>query len=843
MKHLYVFFAKRNEIKKVIFVLSLSLFLGFQSIGQYNPGALDFNFNSMNFENDYTGEDLNGNGYLDYDEIVVNPGAPSGAEFNLFETLKNGNPILIDFYVPSCGWCRTYSPIIEEVYETHGPAGDNTLDVVGVCGFDVYGYEGYAGMFYFWESAVYSPTHPLLTEFPTNAQVCDEDGSAGTFSTDPYFITGWPAYIMVCPDRTWKRVLGWQVEVVGQSYQGGPESLSDSIYAASCGCDPIATETNDAKLYSYVGPDQAYVCSTDYSPILEIQSRGTETMTSVNIIVNINGEDVYTYEWTGLLEQYDIEEVTINNVNLPIGENLITFRVEYPNGEIDENNSNDELSVNVNFPELSTTIDITCVLRYVSNNDLFWTIYEGDDIISSVAYNNPDAYQTHYHEICLEDNKCYNFEIVSEGGYGFGSNESLIIEHNGEVIITVDASVFSGSGGNPVIFTQEFCVGSQGEEQVVNLPNGYSFASTRIIPENLDMMVVLNDILNDNLDFVRNSNGNTLRKIGPVWVNGIGDWITTEGYLFKMNTDDQLTFEGSTIDPTTVISLHEGFQFVSYLPDLPIDATVAFDNVLNDNLIYIRDSQGGMLRKIGPNWVNGIGDCNPGQGYLIKMFADDELVYNIPSEATKSSVQKKAIKYFTFEGGNAADPVYTIYISGLSIGDEVAAYDGNVMVGSTVIVSENTLENALPIFSTLTSQKGYANGNNITLKVWDNNSQSRVASTYTFVDEYEETYNQNTYPVEDGKFSVINITKNLANSIDAEADVSIYPNPSTDFLNVVANDNISRIRIINFIGQVMFDNVINNSSVNINTSDYQSGVYIISVETNNGVRTEKITIK
>ena len=380
-------------------------------------------------------------------------------------------------------------------------------------------------------------------------------------------------------------------------------------------------------------------------------------------------------------------------------------------------------------------------------------------------------------------------------------------------------------------------------EQEINLPYGYSFASSRIIPENPDMMIVLNDILNDNLDFVRNSNGNTLRKIGPVWVNGIGNWITTEGYLFKMNAADQLSFEGSAIDPTTVINLHEGFQFVSYLPVLPIDATVAFDNILNDNLIYIRDSQGGMLRKIGPNWVNGIGDCNPGQGYLIKMFADDELVYNIPSEATKSSVQKKAIKHFTFEGGNAADPVCTIYISGLNIGDEVAAYDGNVMVGSTVIVSENTLENALPIFSTLTSQKGYVNGNNILLRVWDDQLQSQVPSSYTFVNEYEEAYLESNYPSEDGEFSVINVTKGASDNLDVETNVSIYPNPASDVLNVVANTKIDRVRIINFIGQIMFDNNVNNSSININTSAYQSGVYIISVETSNRVITEKITIK
>ena len=111
------------------------------------------------------------------------------------------------------------------------------------------------------------------------------------------------------------------------------------------------------------------------------------------------------------------------------------------------------------------------------------------------------------------------------------------------------------------------------------------------------------------------------------------------------------------------------------------------------------------------------------------------------------------------------------------------------------------------------------------------------------VDEYEEAYFESTYPSEDGEFSVINITKGSSDNIDVETNVSIYPNPASDVLNVVANTKINRVRIINFIGQIMFDNNVNNSSININTSAYQSGVYIISVETSNRVITEKVTIK
>jgi parallel beta-helix repeat protein len=163
--------------------------------------------------------------------------------------------------------------------------------------------------------------------------------------------------------------------------------------------------------------------------------------------------------------------------------------------------------------------------------------------------------------------------------------------------------------------------------QQINLSSGFSFVSSHIIPDNLDMLIVMASVLNENLDFVRNSQGQTLRKIGPNWVNGIGDWVVTEGYLVKMFTDDSFIIEGNTVDPTTPISVATGFQFVSYFPENPMDALFAFETIIGDDLDFIRNSQGQTIRKIGPNWVNGIGDCQSGEGYLVKMFADGELIY------------------------------------------------------------------------------------------------------------------------------------------------------------------------------------------------------------------------
>jgi uncharacterized protein (TIGR02145 family) len=164
-------------------------------------------------------------------------------------------------------------------------------------------------------------------------------------------------------------------------------------------------------------------------------------------------------------------------------------------------------------------------------------------------------------------------------------------------------------------------------EQQIELSEGYSFVSSRIIAENPDMLAVMATVLNENLDFIRNSQGAVLRKIGPNWINGIGDWIIEEGYLVKMFANDSFIMDGDVVDPVTPIQLEAGFQFVSYFPETPMDALIAYETILGDELDFIRNSQGQILRKIGPNWVNGIGDCNPGEGYLVKMFDAAELIY------------------------------------------------------------------------------------------------------------------------------------------------------------------------------------------------------------------------
>ena len=390
--------------------------------------------------------------------------------------------------------------------------------------------------------------------------------------------------------------------------------------------------------------------------------------------------------------------------------------------------------------------------------------------------------------------------------------------------------------------------------QTIDVAPGFQFVSSKISPENPDMEVVAADIINEDLQYIRNSTGAMLRKIGPNWVNGIGDWVGTEGYLIKTSAIGEFTLSGALIDPTTPIQLLAGFQFVSYLPGEEIDASEAFASIIGDDLLYVRNSTGAMLRKIGPNWVNGIGNCIPTEGYLIKMAADAELVY--PADGAPASVTsiEKSDSHFSFEGGNPAEPIWAIYIGSaetgidsydLVAGDEISIFDGDLLVGIFVLTQvctpENQMENVLNAFSAIFSGPGYTVGNEFTFLAWDQSEEIEFIIGYEFINPYGDAYVGDVFP-EGEPYSLVTLYGYVG--IDENTmNVAIYPNPATDILNINSNSSVSNVKVLNYLGQTIDNFNVKGMEVTINTSAYNSGIYFIQIETEKGISTQKIVIE
>ncbi len=94
------------------------------------------------------------------------------------------------------------------------------------------------------------------------------------------------------------------------------------------------------------------------------------------------------------------------------------------------------------------------------------------------------------------------------------------------------------------------------------------------------------------------------------------------------------------------------------------------------------------------------------------------------------------------------------------------------------------------------------------------------------------------YENESQNYVVVEVTAIDENGVKG---MMIYPNPTKDNLTITA-ENMTRITITNTLGQVIFDQEVSSDNEMINMAQYEAGVYMIRITTENGVAVERITV-
>jgi uncharacterized protein (TIGR02145 family) len=154
------------------------------------------------------------------------------------------------------------------------------------------------------------------------------------------------------------------------------------------------------------------------------------------------------------------------------------------------------------------------------------------------------------------------------------------------------------------------------------LTSGWSIISTYLQPIEADISAMLAPVVTD-VSIVKDWNG---QAYWPQYgVNLIGDVLPGHGYQIKMINGDSLSVFGSMIEPdTTQIILPSSWSILGYVRSTPASIVEMISPIVT-NVSIIKDWNG---QAYWPQYgVNLIGDIEPGQGYLIKMLAQDTLIY------------------------------------------------------------------------------------------------------------------------------------------------------------------------------------------------------------------------
>lgn len=166
---------------------------------------------------------------------------------------------------------------------------------------------------------------------------------------------------------------------------------------------------------------KSMICSGVAQPTFELCNYGSNTLTSANIDILVNGEMVKTLEWTGSLNAFEKATVEVGEINFPVEEsNLIGVKIIDVNGTSDEANGNDITTL-----EFSGTPDIAGKTLKISirtdhnPQEITWEIKSlttGQVVAQGGPYADPNKM---YNEtITITGDDCYDFTIYDEGGDG-----------------------------------------------------------------------------------------------------------------------------------------------------------------------------------------------------------------------------------------------------------------------------------------------------------------------------------------------------------------------------------------------------------------------------------------
>jgi hypothetical protein len=221
------------------------------------------------------------------------------------------------------------------------------------------------------------------------------------------------------------------------------------------------------------------LCGANYLPSVSLLNVGTTVLTSAQINYQIDNGAVQQYNWSGTLNQWQAQTISLPLIQLAAGNHTFSATVSNPNQALDENASNNQSVANLAVTAVPETIDILKVSlttddyadeTYVEVRNaagaIIWS--EGNENVASnfgtggfPAPNDPTTplqnNTTYNYDIPLSAFECYTFVIYDFYGDGLGASQwggtdgaLTLADNNAVTIYTLPSADFGDSSATVV---------------------------------------------------------------------------------------------------------------------------------------------------------------------------------------------------------------------------------------------------------------------------------------------------------------------------------------------------------------------------------------------------------
>lgn len=220
--------------------------------------------------------------------------------------------------------------------------------------------------------------------------------------------------------------------------------------------------TYDANLMVVTNMPRAGSCLGAVNPVIEIQNRGAEVLTNLDINMVANNETPVVFPWTGTLEFLSKEVIELPEIpfNLLSSNNLKIF-LSNPNGNNDQNLINDTITKTFGNAPVGGDVKVILLMKTdVANENSYKVLNSNDEVLfsSGLLPSTTTLYRDTF-ELSYTD--CYRFIIEDAAGNGLEGGAFYTLLCNGVVLA-------NGGAVSPFLTTEtvEFTIDFTGISEI-----------------------------------------------------------------------------------------------------------------------------------------------------------------------------------------------------------------------------------------------------------------------------------------------------------------------------------------------------------------------------------------
>lgn len=365
------------------------------------------------------------------------------------------------------------------------------------------------------------------------------------------------------------------------------------------------------------------------------------------------------------------------------------------------------------------------------------------------------------------------------------------------------------------------------------LSSGWNWWSTYIEMDDTDGLGMLKNNLGNSCIRIQSRN-QYLDNYTNFWYGTLAEITNEQSYRIRTNTDCEAALHGAMATPEShPITVNNGWNWVGY----PCSMNMGLGAALGGITPEVNDQMKGRhyyAIYLGNNfWYGTLNTLEPGQGYMYLSNSNETKTLTYQTGRNENLVANITTErnHFTPSCENYADNLTltaVVELDGLELRSdeyELAAFAGDECRGSVKLLY------VAPIDRYVAFLLVYGDAEE-DMRFVLTNGMEVVLSDDVFRFVADATIGTITRP------AVIRF-RTLGVDDNPQEFVHVFPNPSKGIFNVEGS-GIRKVEVVNVLGQTVFSEEVGGNHVQVDLKDKASGMYMLQVITDKGIKTTQI---